>query len=113
VLTRALGQQLIIRPDFSRVQLQPGDTLLLCSDGVWSEVEDGELSNLASDLSPDRACEEIIGVCLERGCDDNVTVQVVRIHSVGLRVESERSRRPFLSGLFGRGDGTRIRREQG
>ena len=37
-LTRSVGADLFLRTDLIRQQIEPGDTFLLCSDGLWSEL---------------------------------------------------------------------------
>ena len=48
ILTRGVGLTMIVKPDVSQVQLQEDDCLILCSDGLWSVIEDAEFAHLAS-----------------------------------------------------------------
>jgi len=41
-LTKSLGTTLFVQPDITQQKLREGDRLILCSDGVWSVVEDEE-----------------------------------------------------------------------
>jgi len=79
VLTRTVGHHLMLRPDFARENVQPDDIFVMCCDGVWSKVEDEELCAMASKYEPEDACRRIIDMCLDRHCDDNVTVQIIRV----------------------------------
>jgi protein phosphatase len=104
VLTRTLGEKLIPRPDYLRQSVQAGDQFALCSDGLWSEIEDGELAQALADHSPIAACTHLLDLVLGRGCPDNVTLQVVRV--VQLPEQSEQSaerRNGWLSSIFQRG----------
>ena len=79
VLTRTLGSDLIVRPDFSRLALNQGDRFLLCSDGLWSELSDAEIAAVLGDSTPTAACRTLVDRALARGSADNVSVQVVRV----------------------------------
>jgi serine/threonine protein phosphatase PrpC len=82
VITRAVGagEELVL--DLDIFELQHGDLLLLCSDGLYKELEDREIGALmAPSDSPARIAQNLIGACLERRARDNVTVVVVRVVS--------------------------------
>ena len=97
-LTRTLGSRLIPRPDYLRHPLASGDQLLLCSDGLWSEVEDNELCESLSNHPPRAAARELIDRALTRDCQDNVSVQVIRVISVDTAPAPGRN--GWLSGIF-------------
>lgn len=104
VLTRSLGSQLLLRPDFHRQPVQPGDELLLCTDGLWSELEDTEMEAILTSHAPQAACQQLIERALDRDCADNVTAQVIRIVAVPPDVEGASGPRAgWLSGIFQRG----------
>jgi protein phosphatase len=79
VLTRTVGGQMILRPDFRRVPLQPGDSFVVCTDGLWSEVGEEEIREAASHDSPHDGCRFLIDLQLGRSSLDNATVQVVKV----------------------------------
>ncbi len=61
--------------DVFRPAVKPGDTLLLCSDGLTNLVRDSELvSALAENPEPESLCRFLLKLTLERGAPDNVTV---------------------------------------
>jgi serine/threonine protein phosphatase PrpC len=83
VLTRGLGLNPFVTADISQHTVKEGDTLILCSDGFWSVIEDEELPVLnqtTSDLSG--LLSKLIMLAIERGTDDNISVVSVRIHSL-------------------------------
>jgi protein phosphatase len=82
VLTRTLGNQLLLRPDFRRIPLETGDTFIICTDGLWSEVSDGEIATAADLQSPDEGCRYLIDLQLGRSSLDNATVEVVKVVSL-------------------------------
>lgn len=106
VLTRSIGTALISRPDFLRQPLQAGDRFVLCSDGLWSELEEDEIGAVLGQLPPNQACRELMDRVLARGCPDNASVQVVHVLASEPPDETPSSRLGWLSGMLGRG-GTR------
>lgn len=79
VLTRTVGSQLILRPDFRRVPVVAGDTFILCTDGLWSEVSAEELAAVSDLESVEAACQQAIELQLARDSLDNATIQVVKV----------------------------------
>jgi protein phosphatase len=101
-LTRTLGSRLIPRPDYLRQPVLAGDQFVLCSDGLWSELEDEEIATVVSEHSPSEACGVLVERALSRDCLDNVTVQVIRVVGVGQPSPSP-ARNGWLSSIFQRG----------
>jgi protein phosphatase len=101
-LTRTLGSRLIPRPDYQRQPILTGDQFVLCSDGLWSELEDDEIATAVSEHSPSDACRALLERALSRDCLDNITVQIVRVVAVGEPTASP-PRNGWLSSIFQRG----------
>jgi protein phosphatase len=95
VLTRTLGNHLLLRPDFSRLPVQGGDRFLLCTDGLWSELDDDTLRRVGQQ-APAAACDELIELACRQGGSDNMTLQVIRV------VEPGRAPAPATGGRLGR-----------
>lgn len=80
ILTRALGTQTRIEIDFEQFEMQSGDRYLLCSDGLWSHVDDGMLCFLLqSEEAPTEVCAQLVSQALEQGGRDNISVILVEI----------------------------------
>jgi len=82
VLTRSVGQQPAMEPDFFQISIQPGDIMVQCTDGVWSEMEDREMAKIVRFREPQVACEQILDLCLSRGCQNDMAVQIVRVDAI-------------------------------
>lgn len=77
VLSKAIGREDSVVPDIGEaLDLREGDALVLCSDGLSDLVEPDEIAWVVERLGPHRACKRLVGLALERGGHDNVTVQV-------------------------------------
>jgi serine/threonine protein phosphatase PrpC len=81
ILTAALGCGREVAPHFpdQPFPLQDGDTLVLCTDGLWGLVSDPELARVGQANSPTEACLRLVGMALERGGPDNITVLILRV----------------------------------
>jgi PPM family protein phosphatase len=78
VITRALGTDGEVEPDLLEAGLEPGDRLMLCSDGLNGMVTDEKIQEiLARPDGPQEAADALVQAALEEGGEDNVTVLVV------------------------------------
>ncbi len=80
VLSQAVGNtESEIWPEISSLDLQPGDTLLLCSDGLTKHVADVPVAELLAGAdSAKHACAALVEAALTDGGSDNITVVVAR-----------------------------------
>ncbi len=78
VLTRALGVRREVSPDLAELTATPGDTFVLCSDGLTGLVRDDEIADLATGADLDEACRELVDLANSRGGEDNITLVIVR-----------------------------------
>ena len=77
VITRALGSDHDVVADTFEVNLSPGDSLLLCSDGLSNVVPEDEIAAVLSDsANAEAACRDLLELALSRGAPDNVTIVV-------------------------------------
>ncbi|HEY1768139.1 MAG TPA: protein phosphatase 2C domain-containing protein [Terracidiphilus sp.] len=83
VLVRSLGPEMFVSPDTTAVTLQPGDTLVLCTDGLHDEMSSDALATIAAQKkSVDEIARELVARAVEMDGGDNTTAQVIRIRSV-------------------------------
>jgi len=96
IIIRALGSEENVEPDLGDRVAEPGDTLLLASDGLTRHVPDATISKIVEDapaLKP--ACDRLIETARLAGGHDNITCLLLRF--------SETS---WLQNVFGGPDGT-------
>lgn len=81
VITRALGAAEQVVPDFFEVELEAGDYVLLCSDGLTNMVEDINIKEiiLQKDASLEEKAEKLINLANENGGKDNISLVLVHI----------------------------------
>jgi serine/threonine protein phosphatase PrpC len=81
LLTGCLGTQQDPPVTLSRAELQIGDTLLACSDGLWHYFTPKELGAIVHGLPPREASEMLVGKARQRarGGGDNLSLALVRV----------------------------------
>ena len=84
VITRAVGIGNDPRPEMVTGVARPGDRFLICSDGLTEHLTDAELGFLLNNRrDAQHTAEHLIGLTLERGAKDNVTVLVIDAEAAG------------------------------
>ena len=79
LITRALGVDPEVSEDAFQVQAQPGDRLLLCSDGLSNVLSDQQILELSRGEDLEESCRRLLTSTLEAGAPDNVTVVMARL----------------------------------
>jgi serine/threonine protein phosphatase PrpC len=79
VLTRVLGQQPEVQIDLERHPLAIGDTLLLCSDGLWRFVPEQDLEVAAGSLTIESAAHDLLELALAAGGQGNIGIEMARL----------------------------------
>lgn len=77
---RSLGEKPVVEVDTFKVDLQPGDKLLLCSDGLWDMTRDPLIQEVMGKPTrdPNNTSQGLIKLALDGGGEDNVSVIVVQ-----------------------------------
>jgi serine/threonine protein phosphatase PrpC len=76
-VTRALGADERVEVDLVQTSFEPGDVLILCSDGLHGLVEDAEIAAAVAD-DPQPAASNLVALANERGGTDNISVVIVK-----------------------------------
>ena len=80
LITRALGAEPEVRGDLFHRQMEPGGTLLLCSDGMSNVVTEQEMLYEVIHGGPiDQCCQRMLDIALGRGAPDNVTAVLLQM----------------------------------
>ncbi len=83
VLIRSLGPEMFVSPDTTALTLQPGDVLVLCTDGLHDEMNETTIAEIVSQKkSMDEIARELVARAVEIDGGDNTTAQVIRVRSV-------------------------------
>ena len=77
MLTRVLGISSAIEVDTLDLKLDPGDRLLICSDGLTNMIEDQAVASLLGVGAPEEVAWNLIEAANRAGGHDNITVIVV------------------------------------
>ncbi len=99
--SRGLGDDAAVRIDPGRDtgsrHLRPGDTLLLCTDGLTGFVDDRRIADALREVPQPAACAEVL---VERamacGSDDNITVMVVRVDELPSTPSARKGRKNLV-----------------
>lgn len=78
IVTRAIGVEDQLELQAVDVQVQPGDTYLLCSDGLNKTAEDHEIADVLGHADPYQVVRSLVHLGLTRGAPDNITAVVVK-----------------------------------
>ena len=80
VITKALGAESEVEPDFFQVDIQKDDLIIICTDGLYDEVGNREIIDvLKKGMSMSDVCRELVSAANENGGHDNITVISLRV----------------------------------
>jgi len=89
-LSRALGMERQWQPECAPapLPLEAGDMFLLCTDGLYKFLPEGEVLSVLLAHDPEQAAGRLVELANERGGGDNITVQLVRVGTREAAVEA-------------------------
>jgi len=80
VITKALGAEKFVGPDFYRISLCKDDILMLCTDGLYGELKDEQITEiLQSGINMNDACAKLVDEANKAGGRDNITVVCIKL----------------------------------
>ena len=78
VITRSVGFESKVDCDVIERKLQPGEMILICSDGLTGQVTDQRLNEILRTVPADKVVSQCVAEAKQNGGDDNVTVLVLK-----------------------------------
>lgn len=80
VITRALGTDPATKPDLYEIDVETGDRLLLCSDGLYGMIDDEDIQAIMTRTAdPQRCAAQLVNEAIAAGGGDNVTVIIADV----------------------------------
>lgn len=76
-ITRAIGAEEDITPDYFEFFLKEGDMLLLCSDGLSSYGDDMDILDICFDSEQEACCNNLVDYANSKGGNDNISVALI------------------------------------
>jgi len=96
ILYRAVGSEAVLEVDLSDAHyVQAGETYLLCTDGLYTMMDDADLGRAARNMEPDQAAQALIHLAPERGAADNLSVALIKF------AQPPREAKAFTDGVAG------------
>ncbi|HEU5230307.1 MAG TPA: protein phosphatase 2C domain-containing protein, partial [Ktedonobacteraceae bacterium] len=78
-ITRCLGEKSTVDVYVATETVQDGDTLILCTDGLWTLIEESEMCRIVEQYDPQESAKRLVARANENGGPDNITAVVVRV----------------------------------
>jgi protein phosphatase len=78
IITRSVGFERNVVVDLMGLELEAGDTIVVCCDGLSNLVEDQEILGVVEEHGLD-SVEKLVDLANDRGGDDNITVAMIRL----------------------------------
>jgi protein phosphatase len=104
VVTRAIGVAAEAELELERGRVDAGDRFLLCSDGLTNHVTDEEIAAAIGGSAPQKACDSLVALTLQRGATDNVSLIVVACDDASQTIRDDGSwRAEVIKAGLGRG----------
>jgi protein phosphatase len=98
VISRALGAEIEVEPDFREIEIDERTSFMLCSDGVTRHVTDDEIGRLMKNgQRPQAICEQLKQLCYQGGAEDNLTAIVVDFGARSYEPQLEDATKPRVT----------------
>jgi serine/threonine protein phosphatase PrpC len=78
IMALGVGPEILPESPEQPIALEKGDALLLCTDGLWSMVNENEMQLALAGGTLEQACQDLVRLAKQRGAPDNITIQTVR-----------------------------------
>jgi len=78
-ITRAIGAESSVTPDYFELDMKDGDMLLLCSDGLTAYGDDMDILDICFDVKHEECADALIKYANDKGGHDNVSVALINV----------------------------------
>ncbi len=78
VITRAVGAEEDVTPDYFEMEIPSGGVVMLCTDGLSNHCDDGFIFRTIKDNDDDKITDILVKKALENGARDNITVSIIK-----------------------------------
>ena len=68
-----------LEPYLASIPVKKGDTLLLCSDGLWGTVSEAQLQDVVLELAPQKAADKLVAMANQNQGPDNISVMIAKM----------------------------------
>jgi protein phosphatase len=80
IITRAIGANETLEPDFFEVNLEENDIVLMCSDGLTNMLEDETIERIIRENdNPEAAAQTLVKCANENGGKDNIAIIIIKV----------------------------------
>lgn len=80
VITKALGANYSVEPDFFQVEIMEDDVFLICTDGLYNEVSENQIiTTISESENMSDACRQLVDLANNHGGHDNITIICLKI----------------------------------
>jgi len=79
-LTRCMGQEIDFEVDLGYIDVQSGDRIIICTDGLTNMVEISDIERMCGELDTKDLVHQLIDLANQNGGVDNSTVVSVRVN---------------------------------
>jgi hypothetical protein len=89
LITRALGRRQAVEADLFEGTLQPGEALLLCTDGVSGRLDAEQMAQTVRSLPPQHAAARLVAQAIAAGGTDNASALIVQAAAAAARPQAQ------------------------
>ncbi len=77
-ITKAVGVETNIEPDYFEIQLNDSSAVLLCTDGLSNCCDEADIFDISKKYAPEEVPKQLINLALKNGGNDNITVAYIK-----------------------------------
>lgn len=79
IITRAIGTEPYVEPSIAHTSLEPGDRIILCTDGLTDLLSEDEIKEIILNHPEEDVVKQLVKKAKQKGGNDNITVILVNV----------------------------------